>query len=232
MLELSVQLRSQQGRRVRRLRKKGLIPGIIYGPGIESIPVQISYHTFERIYEEAGPSTLVNLKVEGEDASEVKNSLGEGAPVLIHEAARDVLSHKFTHIDFYKVRMDKPIRVVVPLEFEGSAPIVGESGGIIVKNMHELEIEGLPLNLPKEMVVDISGLKTFDDQIFVKDIKLPEGITPVDDAEGVVVSVEAPRAPEEFEGAPEEKVEEVEVARKEKREGEEEEKEGTEKEKS
>lgn len=229
MLELNIQLRSQKGKNVRQLRKKDLIPGIVYGPGIGSLPVQVSYRVFEKVYEEAGPGTLVNLKVE--EGNGAKSDHAEDMTVLIHEAVRDVLSRKFIHIDFYKVRLDKLIRIAIPLEFEGEASVTAESGGIIVKNMHEVEIEGLPLKLPREVLVDISCLKTFDDQILVKDIKLSEGITLVGDPEGVVVSVEAPRAPEEFEEAPEEKVEEIEVVRKEKR-GEEEGEEGPEQEKS
>lgn len=211
MLELNVKSRSLRGRRVARLRKEGLLPGVVYGPGIESFPVEVSYRTFAKTYEEAGLGTLVNLKVEG---SGEENNPGEGIPVLIHEPSRDVLTEKFIHVDFYKVRLDKPIRISLPLEFEGEAPAAEESGGTLVKNAYEVEVEGLPLELPKEITVDVSSLKTFEDKILVRDIPLPEHIAILEDPEQVVAFVEAPRTQEELEALeakPEETIEAVEV---------------------
>jgi len=213
MLELNVQPRSAKGKKVKKLRREGLLPGVVYGPGIESFIVEVPYRGFAELYNHAGPGTLVNLKVEKEEKKQDKTS-EEEFPVLIQEPARDILTDKFIHVDFYKVRLDKSIRVSLPLVFEGEAPAVQELGGILLKNAYDIEIEGLPLKLPKEITVDISILKSFDDKILLENITLPEGTESLGEPDQVIVSVAAPRTAEEIEAleeAPEEEVGEVEV---------------------
>ncbi len=209
MLELQVSSRSVRGKKVRHLRKEGLLPGVVYGQGMESTPVEVPYFLFEKVYQNAGPGTLVQLKIKG-----IEDKTKEGIPVFIQEPARDVLTDKFIHVDFYTVRLDRPIRISLPLEFEGSSPAVEQFGGTLVKNMYEVEVEGLPLELPKEIVVDVSRLNASEDKILIQDLSLPQNIKMFEDPEQVVVFVEAPRTQEELEALeekPEEKVEGVEV---------------------
>lgn len=201
MLELNVKTRTTQGKKVHKLRKEGFIPGVVYGPGIESFAVEVPYNAFEKINKEAGPGTLVDLKTEGK----------EDLTVLIHESTRDVVTDKFIHVDFYKVRLDREIQVSIPLVFDGEAPAVEELGGTLVRNIHEVTVEGLPHKLPKEIAVDISKLKTFEDKILINDVKAPGEVTITDDPENTVAFVEEPRKAEELEERPEEEVEKVEV---------------------
>ena len=199
--ELKVKVREVLGRKVKTLRKKGIIPAVVYGLKAKSIPLEIDYSEFEKVYKEAGESTVIKLKT----GKESKN-------VLIYDVAMDSVSDKFIHVDFYEVRMDKPITAVVPLVFEGEAPAVKNLEGVLVKNITEIEVEALPANLPHEIKVDISVLKTFDDLIHIKDLKIPDGVKISINPDEIVALVSPPRSDEELkslEEKVEEKIEEV-----------------------
>lgn len=202
MLELNAKPREILGKKVRALREEGIIPAVLYGEKVKSVPLEVDYNEFEKVYEEAGESTILKLKI----GNEAKN-------ILIYDVSRDPISDKVIHVDFYAVRMDKPITTEVPLVFEGESPVIEVEEGTLVKSITEVEVEALPADLPHEIKVDISILKTFDDLIHIKDLKVPEGVEILADSEEVVASVTPPRSEEELaalEEKVEEKVEEVE----------------------
>jgi large subunit ribosomal protein L25 len=200
-LELNAQVREKTGKKLKTFREKGFIPAVVYGPGHKPISVQVNYDEFRRIFEQAGESTLIKLKV------------GDQTPknVLIHDFARDPISDETIHIDFYQVRMDKPITAEVPLVFEGEAPAVKNLEGVLVKNITEVEIEALPKDLLHEIKVDISSLDSFDKHVKIKDLELPVGVKVLLEPEEIIATVIPPRA-EEIEEKPAEKVEVVEGA--------------------
>ncbi len=137
--------------------------------------------------------------------------------VLIQEVARDPVSDKIIHIDFHQVKLDEAIRAEVPLVFVGSSSAVERESGVLIKNLQHLEVEALPQDLPPEIQVDISPLKTFDDNIYIKDLTISEKVKIMAEPEEVVASVIPPRTKEELaelEEAPVEEVEEVEVEAK------------------
>lgn len=210
MLELLVKTRSELGRNVKKVREQNFIPAVLYGHKIKNLNLYIDYDTFEKIYKEAGESTLIKLKIK--DAETNKERV-----VLIHDLTKDVVTDKFIHIDFKQIKMDKLIKVEVPLVFIGESEAVKSEGGILVKNIHEVEIEALPQDLIHEIEIDISSLKTFDDNIYIKDIKIPDNIKLTADPEDSIVSVTMPRTQEELEEleeTPTESVEEVDVEEK------------------
>src|ERR1035437_3718071 len=133
------------------IRKAGKMPAVFYGKKEVSTPIMLSYAIFEKTLKDAGESTIVNLKGTGIDVD-----------VLIHEVDLDPVTDKPRHADFYAIEKDKKLEVKIPLEFIGVAPAVKDMGGILVKVMHEVEIEALPKDLPHKLEVDISGLTTFD----------------------------------------------------------------------
>jgi large subunit ribosomal protein L25 len=186
-LELKAQIREDVGKKIKSLRKQGIIPAVVYGSGHKSVSIQVNYEEFRKILEQTGESTLLKLKV----GNEIKN-------VLIHDISRDPVSGKFTHIDFYNVRMDKTIKAEVPLLFEGEAPAVKNLEGVLVKNITEVEVEALPKDLPHEIKVDISVLDSFDKHIRAKDLVLPAGVKIELNLDEVIVSVIPPRSEEEI----------------------------------
>lgn len=200
-LELNAKIRQDKGNKLKALREKGFIPAIVYGAGHKPVSIQVDYQEFRKVFEEAGESTVIKLKTDKEE----KN-------VLIHDVARDPVHDKFIHVDFYQVRMDKIITAEVPLIFEGEAPAVKSLEGVLIKDMTELEVEALPKDLPHDIKIDISSLETFDDQIRVKDLKVPEGVKILTEQDDMIASVKPPRTEkelEELEEKPEEEVEPV-----------------------
>ena len=187
MTELNAQSRTITGSKVKTLRKKGFLPAVIYGEGMESKSIAMPFVDFERVFRAAGESTLVTLNV-----------AGKAHNVLIHDVAYDALCGQPIHADFYAVRMDKVIRATVPLEFFGESSAVKGEGGILVKVMHEIEVEALPQDLPHELRANLGALSTFESKLLVKDIMLPKGVELIADADEIVALVEAPRSEDDL----------------------------------
>ena len=208
MLTLSVKIRQTFGKKVKNLREAGLIPAILYGPEIKkSIAVEVDYKTFEKIYKEAGESSLISLELQDEKS---KISQQKKILVLIHDIEHDPLTGHPIHVDFYQPRLEEEIEVKVLIIFEGEAPAVKELSGTLVKNISEVEVSALPQKLPKEIKVDVGSLKTFEDHILIKDLKVSEGVKILKDPEEIVALVSPPeKIEEELEKPIEEKVEEV-----------------------
>jgi large subunit ribosomal protein L25 len=203
MLDLKATPREELGKKTNKQRKAGQIPAVIYGHGIKSEPLYIGAKDFRKVYGEAGESTLVTLEVSGKKRN-----------VLIHDVARDPLSEQVLHVDFYQVRMDEKLKAKVPLNFIGESAAVKAEGGVLVKNIQEIEIEALPKDLPHHLDVDIGALATFNDHIYVKNLEISGSIKVLADANEIVASVTPPRSEEELaalEQKVEEKVEEVKV---------------------
>ncbi len=215
MLNLSAKIRKEVGRKVKNLRKKGIVPGVLYGPKTKNLLLELDSKQFEKIYKEAGESSLVSLEVEGKKT-----------PVLIHEVARDPLTEKAIHVDFYQPSLEEEVEVTVPLVFEGSSLAVKDLEGTLVKNISEVEVKAKPQNLPHEIKVNVEKLKTFEDNILVKDLAVPEGVKILKEPEEIVALVTPPeKVEEELEKPIEEKVEEVEKVEEKKEEEEEKEEE-------
>lgn len=201
MLNLKAETRKTLGKKVKTLRQKGVLPAVLYGPGLKnSLSLEVNLKEFEKIFGEVGESALISLEIAG------KKSL-----VLVHEVKRDVISGTLIHIDFYQPRAGQTIETKVPLVFEGVALAVKDLGGTLVKNIQEIHVRALPENLPHQILVDISGLKTFEDNILIKDLILQEGVKIVRELSDIVAKVvPAQKIEEELAKPIEEKVAEVE----------------------
>ncbi len=214
MLTLSAKIRKDLGKKVKILREKGVIPGVLYGPKTESLSLEANLKEFEKVYEAAGESSLISLTIDS------KKFL-----VLIHATQIDPLSQKPVHVDFYQPRLDEEITVTIPLVFQGESPAVKELGGTLVKNIHEIEVKAKPQDLPHEITVNIEKLKTFEDSILIKDLILPKEVKIIKEPDDIVASVAFPEKVEEELAKPvEEKVEEVEKVEEKKEKEEKEEK--------
>jgi len=204
MLTLKAKNREDLGKKVKALRKQSILPAVLYGPEIKNLSIKIDYKEFENIYKEAGESSLISLQVDDNEFS-----------VLIHEVKKDPLTGKFIHADFYQPILTEEVEATVSIVFEGEALAIKELGGTLVREISEIQVKALPQNLPHEIKVNIDGLKTFDDEILVKDLKLPENVKvqrEPDEIVAVVIAPETEKIEEELEKPIEEKVEEVEEA--------------------
>lgn len=187
MQELKAEIREIKGKSVRALRRAGFLPAVVYGEGVGSQAITVPLRDFEKAFRGAGESTLLKLDVAGFPHT-----------VLIHDVRHDPLRSTPIHADFYAVRMDKVLRVTVPIGFTGESSAVKNDGGILVKVAHELDIEALPGDLPHNLPADLSLLAAFGNRILVKDIPAPKGVKILAPPDEVIAIVEAPRSEEEL----------------------------------
>lgn len=180
------------------------MPAVVYGEGITSQPITVPLKDFIKTHKEAGESTLIKLQVTGTEGKKTKEF-----NVIIHEIANHPLSGTPLHADFYAVRMDRVMRVKVPLEFIGEAPAIKNEGGILVKVLHELEIEALPQDLPHELIADTSFLENIGTRLLVGNIKLPQGVKILAEPDEIIALVEAPRSDAELEALKEAPIQET-----------------------
>lgn len=156
---LKADRRTVIGKKVSSLRKAGLLPAIIYGTGIEPIPLELPTHETSKILADVRGSTLINLEV-GE----------ESHTVILRDVQIDVIRKDLLHIDFLKVAMDEEIRTEVPIQVVGEAPAVKELGGVLVLGISEIEVEALPADLPDRITVELDSLEEINAAITVADI--------------------------------------------------------------
>ncbi len=165
------------------IRKTGKIPAVLYGNKIQNTPLVITLGDFEKILRKAGESTLVELKTDD----------GKSHHVLIHDVQYHFLTSQPMHADFLEVSMTEKLKANIILEFVGESKAVKELGGVLVKLLTEVEVECLPADLPHNLEVDISSLKTFEDSIHVKDIKVPAKVDILTPGDELLVKVQQPR---------------------------------------
>lgn len=177
-MDLQVQKREKFGKALKAPRKEGLIPAEVYGHGFKNEHLAVKAKEFNKVFGEAGESTIVNLK-----------HGSEAWPVLIYEVTKDYLTGEVAHVDFYRVTMTEKIKAHVPLEFIGESPAIKEKLGILNKAMSEVEVEALPANLPHNIPVDISSLVDLSSNIYAKDLKVSKEVKLLVDPETVVISV-------------------------------------------
>jgi large subunit ribosomal protein L25 len=185
-VELQAGVRSAVGKGLYALRTSGKIPAVLYGPGVETIPLELEAKTASQILNGLTGSTLVHLIVDKKDFS-----------VLLRDVQRDSIRRTILHADFYAVPTDRAIRVRVPLQFTGESAAVRDFNGILVHPITDLEVECLPKDLVSGIAVDLAPLQKIGDAIEIKDIALPSGIRVLMDANETVVTVTAQMAEEE-----------------------------------
>jgi len=188
---LKVKKREINGKKVKHLKDNFLIPGVVYGPERkENLLIEVQDQSLNKLYKQAGESSLIDLTVQGND---------KPIEVVIKDIQFDPVTDKLIHVDFYQIKRGQKIDAETDLNFIGEAPVVKESGGIIIKNIDSIAIRCLPRDLEKvaSIEVDISKLKGFDDSIYVKDLDLPEEIEILEDLDTVIVSAQEPAEEEE-----------------------------------
>ncbi len=173
------------------LRGEGVLPAVVYGKKTESTPISVQISDFKKVYKEAGESTVISL-----------NDGKEDHEVLIHRVDIHPVSDEPVHVDFYALEKGQKVTVTIPVEFTGEAPAEKE-GAVLVKVLHEIEVEAPATKLPHEIVVDVSSLEKIDDKITISDISFGDEVEPTADPEDVIVlateakEIEEPEEPEE-----------------------------------
>ena len=188
VVSLKAEKRVVLGKKVKKLRKQGQIPAVMYGRKTDPLSLTLDRKEFLKVSKIAGESTLIDLEIAGNKENKV----------LIRHLQRHPVSDEIVHVDLYQVDMTSEIETEIPLAFTGTSAAVTELEGNLITSADSIKVKCLPNKLVSEIEVDISALKTFEDLIHIKDINVPEGLVVLDDAETVVAQVTPPRSEEEL----------------------------------
>ncbi len=170
------------GKKVGALRRKGILPAVLYGHNLESTPIMLNAHETWLTLSGLTSSSLVTVDLDGKEYL-----------ALVRGEQRDCLQNYLLHLDFQAVSLTEKIRTKVGIELSGTAPVVKDFGAVMVEGLTELEVESLPQDLPERITVDISGLAAIGDSIHVRDVALPAKVEIFDDPEGMIVIAAAPK---------------------------------------
>ncbi len=184
---LKAEERKITGRKVKNLRKEGLVPANVYGKKVESVSLQILEKAFKDIYKEVGETGLVTLEVGKEEK-----------PVLVHSIQVNAKTGDILHVDFLQVDLKVKVTANVPVEVSGEPAAEKQGIGTVVQYLNEVEVEALPADLIEKFEVDTTELAEVDQAIYVKDLKYDKSKIEVKtDGEEIVVKVEPPQKEEE-----------------------------------
>lgn len=178
MMVLEAAKRDVLGKQVRHLRKDGVIPGVLYGPAFEDVPLQMKWTDLRLVLRDAGGSSIIQVKLDN----------GESHNALVRKVQRHPLRGDVLHVDFYRVRMDVAIRTAVPVVIVGSKDVIEDAGGVVNHEMNSVTVECLPGDLPAEIPVDVSVLKEIGDTILASQLPELPGVTYMVEGHEVVVS--------------------------------------------
>jgi len=176
--KLAVEERKILGKKVRKLRKEGFLPANLYGKGVKSLSVQVTYKEFEKIYKEAGETGVIDVEV-----------AGEIRPSLIHNVQQDYYKHTLLHADFFQVNLKEKVKAMVEIITVGEPKAVADKLGLLEQPLSEVEIEALPTDLPDKIEINVEPLAQLDEQITVGEIKAPAGVTILTDASQVIAKI-------------------------------------------
>lgn len=205
---MTVSLEVQPRNDAKTIDKTVHVLGIVYGPKQEATPLAVDRSAFEKLYKEAGESTIISL-----------TGLGDALEVLIHDVDFDPVKSVIRHVDFYAIERGKELTVDVPLEYVGTAP-AEELDGVLNKILHEVEVTCRPSNLPHSIEVDLSVLTEIDSQIKIQDLTLPQDVKIENAPEDIVALIAPAREEEEEEPATDVDMDAIEVEHKGKEEAE------------
>lgn len=176
---LVAQNRTVLGKKVKTLRKEGLIPAHVFGNKLETSHVQVKASDFAKVFEKVGETGIIALTVDGKQK-----------PVMVRDTQVNPVSDDLYHIDFYQVNLSEKVKVNVPLEIIGESPAVEKKIGLLLTPIAEVEVEALPGDLPENIEIDITNLINIDDEIKVKDLKVDRSkIEVITDEELVVAQI-------------------------------------------
>lgn len=189
-ITLNAQPRSLTGKRVRQLRRSGVVPGVVYGHRTEPMSVQIQERELRHVLQHTGGTQLIKLEV---------GDGGEPRMVLLREVQREPIKRGLLHVDLYEVVMTERVRASIPIVLTGTSPVVKRGDGLMHHGLEAIEVECLPGDLIPHIEVDLSGLEEIDQGITVGDLKLGDKFEVLSDPNEIVARVIPARAEEVIE---------------------------------
>ena len=176
----------------RRLREQGIVPGVVYGMGKETLPISVSAEQLEDVLRtEQGINVLLHLQIADVEVE-------EGAAAIVKNIQRHPISRDAVSVDFQWISLKETSIFSVPIQVEGIAPGVAADGGMVDQIIHEVEVRCLPTNIPDHLVADITDLM-IGDTVHAEALQAPEGVEILVDPAETVVSIAAPIKEEDLE---------------------------------
>ena len=188
-LEIAVNARDVYGKQNKRLRTTGVVPGVLFGKKIGSISVQVDAKALEMLYHQAGRTGVVKVSVDG----------GQPTSAIIKSVQRNPLTRRPLHVDLFAVDLTQEMLADIPLVFIGTSSAVELEGAILFTSLDHLKVRGLPGDLPHEIEVDLSPLVDLEATIHVRDLRVDEKVTVINDPDELVAKVTPPREEEVIE---------------------------------
>ncbi|MFH1863602.1 MAG: 50S ribosomal protein L25 [bacterium] len=191
-LTLKADKRKIIGRKVKTLRKEGIIPSNVFGKNVKSLALQTKFSDFMEVFKKAGETGIVYLEISGDkDKKEEK-------PVLIANVQKNPVTDLPIHVDFHQVDLKERVEADVPVELIGESSVEKQGLGTVVQYVDEVLVEALPTDLPEKFEIDVSTLIEVDQAVFVKDMKIDRTKVEIKlDADTILVKVEPPQKVEE-----------------------------------
>ncbi|MCD6285587.1 MAG: 50S ribosomal protein L25 [Anaerolineae bacterium] len=178
--QLHAEPRTVTGKKVKLLRQKDIVPGIIYGRQMDNVVVQFDKRELTTALGRVGTSATMQVEVSGSS---------EPYLVIFRDIQHDVILRDVVHVDLQVLSLTETVRVPVNIVLVGVAPAVEAEAGIVVQVLQEVEIEALPMDLIPQIEVDISGLTEIGNSINVGDLETPEGVTILSNPDVTIVQV-------------------------------------------
>lgn len=189
---LKLERREVTGKKVKRLRRAGIIPAHVYGADIQPASLQADERELNRLLPQVGANIPVSVEYDGQDGENI---------CFVREVQRHPVSDEVIHVDFMRVDVTRAVSAEVPLALVGTSAAVSQMAGTLLQSLQTLLIEALPMNMPAEIPVDISVLSELDSSLSVRDITVPGDVSVLNDLDDAVLRVAAPRLETEtFEG--------------------------------
>ena len=189
-VQLQVDPRVVTGKKVKALRRQGIVPAHLYGRDTESLALQAQTADLTNLLRTASRNAIIDLQISGE---------GEPRAVVMRGVQRDAITDQLLHIDFFQISLTERLTANVAIVLTGEAPAVSVYGGVLLQSLDSLAIEALPAEIPQQIEVDISTLEELEDARFVRDLTVPAGVEVLADPDQVVVKVSPPKLAAEIE---------------------------------
>lgn len=182
---LKVEKREVFGKKLKALRKTGILPANIYGKNVPSVAVQLPLKDFIETFKQTGETGLLELHLDSEKR-----------PALVHSVQLDYVKNVPIHADFYQVNLKEKVKTMVPVVLVGEPAAVTENIGTLLHMVNEVEVEALPADLPEHFELDITHLAAVDDQVTVADLPKIEGVEILTEPSNIVAKIAELVAPE------------------------------------
>ena len=181
---LKVSQRKVVGKKVKALRRQGIVPVHVYGSGTDPLALQVDTQALSRILPRVGTNVPLSIEIEEQDGENI---------CFVREVQRHPVTENVIHVDFFRVDVSQTTQAEVPITIVGVAPAVRDLNGTLMQPLQSVLVEALPMNIPVSIEVDISGLDNFDKALHVSDVTVDSRVTIVTNAEEMVARISAPR---------------------------------------